>query len=168
MKSLSLLQPWASLVAIGAKRIETRSWQREYRGPLAIHASARMTSEGRWLCWQPPFIKPLSKAGLLQASRDGKYAFRYLFPLGAVIATCNLVDCLEIMDWHFEGSMEQSMPCAELKSGKKIRGNEYAFGDYTPGRYAWMLEDVRMLPEPIPAKGQLGLWNWEPPEGVPL
>lgn len=39
MKALSLTQPWASLVAVGAKRIETRSWRTSYRGPLAIHAA---------------------------------------------------------------------------------------------------------------------------------
>lgn len=25
---------------------------------------------------------------------------------------------------------------------------------------------IKLLPEPIPAKGQQGLWNWEPPEEV--
>ena len=38
MKALTLYQPWATLVAIGAKKIETRSWSTPYRGPLAIHA----------------------------------------------------------------------------------------------------------------------------------
>jgi len=42
-----------------------------------------------------------------------------------------------------------------------LDSNEYAFGDYTPGRYAWLLSDVQALPTPIPAKGQLGLWRWE-------
>ncbi len=38
MRTLTLTQPWATLVALGAKTIETRSWQTSYRGPLAIHA----------------------------------------------------------------------------------------------------------------------------------
>lgn len=38
-KILTLSQPYASLVALGAKRIETRSWRTSYRGPLAIHAA---------------------------------------------------------------------------------------------------------------------------------
>jgi len=38
-KALSLLQPWASLVVIGAKTVETRSWNTDYRGRLLIHAS---------------------------------------------------------------------------------------------------------------------------------
>ena len=32
MKALCLHQPWAYLVAIGAKRYETRSWKTRYRG----------------------------------------------------------------------------------------------------------------------------------------
>jgi hypothetical protein len=35
MKTLTLHQPWATLVALGAKQIETRSWAASYRGPLA-------------------------------------------------------------------------------------------------------------------------------------
>lgn len=40
MKALTLWQPWASLIALGEKRYETRSWATSYRGLLAIHASA--------------------------------------------------------------------------------------------------------------------------------
>ncbi|MEK5166012.1 hypothetical protein NYE69_27200 [Paenibacillus sp. FSL R5-0527] len=39
--------------------------------------------------------------------------------------------------------------------------NEYHFGWYEKGRYAWELTDVRLLPEPVAVKGQQGLWNWE-------
>lgn len=39
MKALTLTQPYATLVAIGEKRLETRSWRTSYRGPLAIHAA---------------------------------------------------------------------------------------------------------------------------------
>lgn len=39
MKALTLTQPWASLVALGLKKVETRSWRTHYRGPLAIHAA---------------------------------------------------------------------------------------------------------------------------------
>lgn len=39
--------------------------------------------------------------------------------------------------------------------------DEYHFGDYSDGRFAWQLDDVVQLQVPIPAKGQLSLWNWE-------
>ncbi|MNI93920.1 hypothetical protein D3C73_1519400 [compost metagenome] len=42
-----------------------------------------------------------------------------------------------------------------------IDGDEYAFGWYEEGRYAWELRNIFPLVEPIPAKGQQGFWNWE-------
>jgi hypothetical protein len=41
MKAISLWEPWASAIAVGAKKIETRSWPTRYRGPLLICASKR-------------------------------------------------------------------------------------------------------------------------------
>lgn len=40
-----------------------------------------------------------------------------------------------------------------------LSSTEYMFGDYAPNRYAWLLDDVRMLPTPIPCTGSLGLWT---------
>jgi len=42
MKALSLWRPWASLIADGRKKIETRHWELRYRGPLAIHAAKKV------------------------------------------------------------------------------------------------------------------------------
>lgn len=39
MKALSVKQPWANLIASGAKTIETRTWYTPYRGPLVIVSS---------------------------------------------------------------------------------------------------------------------------------
>lgn len=38
MKALTIRQPWASLLAHGIKRYESRTWATSYRGPLLIHA----------------------------------------------------------------------------------------------------------------------------------
>ena len=45
MKALSLWQPWASLIAAGVKKVETRHWPTAYRGPIAIHAAKRLESD---------------------------------------------------------------------------------------------------------------------------
>lgn len=58
MRVLTLRQPWASLVASGAKSIEVRSWTTSYRGPVAILAGRGRDREagrdeypaGRLLC----------------------------------------------------------------------------------------------------------------------
>ena len=46
MKALTLYQPYASLIAVGAKTIETRSWGTSYRGGLLIHAGKKCDSPG--------------------------------------------------------------------------------------------------------------------------
>lgn len=39
MKALSLKQPWAELIVLGKKIIETRKWKTNFRGEFYIHAS---------------------------------------------------------------------------------------------------------------------------------
>ena len=129
MKALSLLQPWASLVATGAKRIETRSWSTKYRGPLAIHASR--SNKNKLLRFMEPFLKALRGIGIL--------------PLGAIVATCDLVDCIKMTPEFI----------------KLIKSPELDFGDYAVGRCAWILENIKPLEKPIPASGALSLWEWE-------
>lgn len=138
MKCLSLMQPFATLVAIGAKRIETRAWATTWRGPLAIHASARFPPATRALCAQGPFAAALAQAGIHNPAG---------LPLGAVVAVCRLADCRRIT------------------GGDRPPEPEASFGDYTPGRWAWVLDDVVMLTAPVPARGRLGLWEWPRPPG---
>src|SRR5260221_11478992 len=89
MKSLTVMQPWAPLVALGAKRIETRSWSTSYRGPLAIHASSRISREAAVICREPPFREALAEGGYGEESGSANNPFR--LPLGAVIAIALLV-----------------------------------------------------------------------------
>src|SRR5262249_62191033 len=84
MRALTLYQPWASLVVLGEKKIETRSWSTRHVGPLAIHASATWPPGFHDICDSPAFRKALEHLGLL-ASR---------LPLGAVLGTADLIACL--------------------------------------------------------------------------
>ena len=45
MKALSFRQPWAELVLQGRKTLDLRTYSRDYRGPLAIHASQEIERE---------------------------------------------------------------------------------------------------------------------------
>lgn len=147
MKAITLIQPWASLVAIGAKEYETRSWTTNYRGPIAIHASKGFPKACQELCDTEPFRSILRRAW-------GTGNWEDALPRGMVIATAQLVDIRLI------GS---ALRTHILVSGKP---SELEFGDYTTGRYAWRLADVQPLRELIPAKGALGLWEWKAPEAV--
>ncbi len=141
MRTLTLTQPWASLVAFDAKRVETRSWRTNYRGPIAIHAAKGFPNDAVDLCMRQPFNR------CLQESRI--HRFRDL-PLGAIVAIAKLSDV-----WRVERQGDAG------RWGLSVQ--EQAFGDYGPGRYAWFLRDIELLPVPIAAKGALGLWEWVPP-----
>lgn len=138
MKALSLTQPWATLVANGSKRIETRSWKTSHRGLIAIHASKGFPKAARRLCWNSPFFEALSPLGAHQ------------LPLGAIIATAELVACSPTNTvWGVTDAFSQP------REGE----SEHAFGDYSDGRYMWFLENVRALPESIPCRGAFSLWE---------
>ncbi len=47
MKILTVKQPWAYLLIHGAKNFENRSWNTEYRGPVAIHAGLEIDTSPR-------------------------------------------------------------------------------------------------------------------------
>jgi activating signal cointegrator 1 len=72
MKALSLWQPWASLIADGRKKIETRHWEMLYRGPLAIHAAMKVDK----LACEDFGYDPLT------------------IPRGAVLCIVNMVGCV--------------------------------------------------------------------------
>lgn len=148
MKALSLTQPWATLVAIGAKRIETRSWSTPWRGLIAIHAAKGLSSVGGHdglidLCLNEPFRSALVRggAGLITPGGD--------LPLGAIVAVAKLADV------RSTGPVD-GRPVSWICD---LSEQELAFGDYFPRRFGWFLEDIQALPEPIPCRGALGLWG---------
>jgi Lar family restriction alleviation protein len=137
MKAITIWQPWASLLAIGAKQYETRNWETKYRGPIAIHAAKKDPCKIPLLGLQKfeeATKEELEKAGLSWC----------LLPTGKIIATAELVNCWLI-------GAELDIPTEQ----------EMLFGDWTPGRYAWELANIQLLPVPIPAKGAQRLWNWD-------
>ena len=147
MKAITVWQPWGSLISFGEKEYETRGWKTNYRGPLAIHAAQKIDKE---ICCYQPFNSALFRNDINALD---------MLPIGAIICICNLVDCLEITG---RTKVQGVTVGAALVNGEKIiRGNELAFGDYTPGRFAWKLKDVHQLKEPIPTKGAQQLWNWD-------
>jgi hypothetical protein len=135
IKALSLTQPWASLVVIGAKRIETRSWPTSYRGPVAIHASKGFPRDCRALCFEEPFRSALEEAGCRPIA----------LPRGQILGVAYLGDCQHTADLR------------SLVIGRR----EFQFGDYSPGRFGFLLSNAVKFPKPIACDGALKLWNWQ-------
>jgi activating signal cointegrator 1 len=131
IKAITLWQPWASLIARHAKLYETRSWSTRYRGWLAIHAAKR---------------KPEGFTAAAHVLAEVGYTRWSQLPTGAIVAVARLTGVISTDARAFVENLSEQ---------------ERTFGDYSPGRYAWKLEDVRRLEEPIAVAGKQGLWNWE-------
>lgn len=141
MKCLSLWQPWAHLMEIGAKQNETRSWSTSYRGTLAIHAAKKWSLDLAAMALREYFKEIYLP--IMEKGGSGSYYERLARHLsfGAIIAVVDLYGC------------------EEITSTNAPQGSERAFGDYTPGRFMWMTRNVRRLPEPIPFRGAQGLFE---------
>lgn len=136
-RALSLTQPWATLVVIGAKRIETRSWKTPFRGRLAIHASKSFPRWARELGDIEPFKSAL--AGI--EVKD--------LPRGALIGAVTL-DAIAPTPGTTMTALGSLLDDLSEK--------ERAFGDYSPGRYGWLLSDP-VVRKPVACSGELGLWD---------
>lgn len=148
MKVLSILQPWASLVVLGHKKIETRSWNTKYRGELLIHASKASKQVQQFMNDKYEFMNN----GVYRQWMDK------VLPFGAIIGKVNLIDTFNTNDFR-NGKGEHWLDFSGTNEG--ISGKEEAFGDYSPGRYGWLLSDPVVFNTPIPAKGKLNLWNYD-------
>lgn len=164
LRTLTLHQPWATLIALGVKTIETRSWQTHYRGPVAIHAAARpaRTAPNPW-----------------RLHSNGRAMWNYArphdpvvpLPLGAIVATATLVDVVPMIDDDAittapylrlspTGTFALRLQDAPAQRSPLDVSDQAPYGDYAPGRYAWLLTDIEPC-DPIPAKGKQGLWTWD-------
>lgn len=150
MKAISLWQPWASLIANGAKKIETRSWPTNYRGPILIHAAKRKNKgEMIEICNQPWMLAALGT--------DWKNALEHLnnLPYGAIVALAELVDCKRVDKFVHADLIKRQ----RHHNGDPNTWCEYWLGNYEPGRFGWVLENVKALDTPIPYKGEQGLFE---------
>lgn len=166
-KVLSLNPPYGSLVAVAGgcprlgKHIETRDYPIGYRGPLLIHQTKGLgdlfaSEEELWaFCDLSPFRAALAALGYRDASE---------LPRGALVAACELtaVHRVPVTPMHFPRGVADDHPLASYPVALPPARDtpDYAFGNYAPGRYAWILTDIRALPGPIPARGMPGLWAW--------
>lgn len=146
LQSISLWQPWASLIAIGVKTIETRHWQPPHAligQRIAIHAAKKWDAGLASLTWITPFREDLTAAGLYDFPTR-----HHRLPLGAVVATAVIAECHSTNRHAFLGTLSE---------------RERAYGNYGPNRYGWVLTDVQALVAPIPWRGAQGFFAVEIP-----
>ena len=131
-KGLSIIQPWASAIAFAGKDIENRSWRTHYRGPIAIHASAKLYRDeldaGRRVVRggkRLPLIDWINKGRRLYGLDSEEEP-----ECSQIIAVAMLVDCVEKSSspWWYRGAK------------------------------GWVISGVVPI-IPIPWKGRLSLWD---------
>lgn len=76
MKTITVKQPYASLIAAGIKEYEFRTWKSKYRGKLLIHAGK----------------------GIDKKAMEKFKCYNLEYPAGCIIAICDMVDCVKITD----------------------------------------------------------------------
>ena len=112
MKTITLKQPWATLVAEGIKKYEFRSWKTNYRGKVLIHAGCGVDNEA---------LKKFSDLG-------------FEFPARKIIAIVEITDCIKVDNKFNEkiklekniayGTKQRSGYAWKLENVKKIECNQ--------------------------------------------
>lgn len=154
--TITIWQPWATLIAEGAKRFEFRSWcppARMWNTRIGIHAGARPTrkdelkglllalrqGEASWMAMQPAIAIPI----LERALQDPK-----ALPLSSVVCTAVLgrpkvnADLAAALGVDFVNDSDR---------------NQHS-------NWGWPLSEIQRLKPPVPARGSQGWWNWNPGE----
>lgn len=138
---ITLWQPWASLcfADLGGmgpvKQHETRGWPFPDR------------LRGLRFAIHAALKRVQPEHEVLRALCD--HLFQEPTPLGAIIGTAVVNHCYLCTPPKIAQATTLDMVC----------------GDWSHGRYLWLLEDTRLLPRPIPAKGRQGWWAHELPDG---
>jgi hypothetical protein len=154
MKVITVWQPWASLIAIGAKPYEFRSW----RPPasligqrIAIHAGARAIKKDEvhvlitQLRYPELGVTPCLKADLAEPVLLAIANENRPLPLSHIVCTGVL------------GEPKRGDECAK-EFGVNAGNDSDRDGTFNWG---WPLTEIEHFEPPIPARGAQGLWNWE-------
>jgi hypothetical protein len=157
MKALTIWQPWASLIMVGAKPHEFRPKSfLAYVSPpaigdrIVIHAGSRS-------------VKPAEVEDLLE--RLGTDADR----TGLVpdIARKVLLHCRAAAKYQalpLGCGLGMAVIGRPMNAGKLFRkpaaDSDRAAADESAYNWAWPLSDIKAFDAPVPMRGALGFWNW--------
>lgn len=105
MKTLSIKNPWAYLIATGFKDVENRSWPTNYRGKILIHATAKDSP----IAFTAHTVLTPVQFNLLPNS-DKIKLFDANFVRSAIIGEVEIVGCIgnsesvwaEPRQWHWQ------------------------------------------------------------------
>jgi hypothetical protein len=135
MKALTIRQPYATLIMLGIKQLETRRWRTNYRGPLVIHAAS--TGGGTSTDALMRLERRIGAMPTVLAEKT--------YPLGALLGVVTLDECLPISPRLIAA----------------LTPLERHLGLYQDGGFVWDLARAGRVrfAAPIPCAGRLGMWT---------
>ncbi len=144
IRTLSLWQPWASLIACGAKRYETRTW------PPASSLIGRRIGVHAGLRVETAFDAETSRAVVLAL---GSPDWHLGVPRGAIMCTAILQGAYRLGEMR--GGLARVVDIVDGSPPQRAVAID-GFGDYREGRWAWRLHQVVTLDPPLAVKGKQG------------
>jgi hypothetical protein len=158
MKVLSVKNPWAYLIAWGAKNVENRTWKTPYRGELYIHCSGidlvdfhiNYLPEEIQDYWQANW-----KAEIEKQSYEMQPATKIIFAMNELNAKIQK-----------EGSFfyKSGLIIGKVNLVDIVKDSQSIWAE--PNAYHWILENPVLLETPIQAKGKLGIWDYNLIPGI--
>lgn len=144
MRALTLKQPWATIVALGLKPVENRSWKLPdalMGEDFAIHAGLTTDVEGaQWILKH--FADDKVVCDLVRGHQHH----------GAVLGIAKLAGYLHGGKFFYRFGNE-----IRVKDDHPLLHNKWFFG-----KYGFVLEDVRTCMHPVPARGMQMFWHLPP------
>ena len=141
MKTLTVKQPWASLIVEGIKDVENRTWKTNFRGRVLIHAGTKKVNFYNWYDSQLSNIQLISLHNDLHIS-DLNYS--------SIIGSVEIIGC------------RVNHPSIWAEKTMQFEIKDELSGEVEKGEiiYNWILANPIKFPEPIPAKGKLSFWDY--------
>jgi len=158
MKAITLHQPWASLIAMGVKRYETRAWAPSFDlvgERFAIHAGMAAVNIDH-------LDRDVVMALISATDPEDKMSheeWENSFPRGVVLCTATLTGIYRIS--RIDDMNNLAHVHAVGKSPLRPEGipmDHYGF--YSATRVLWDFTDIQPISPPVKAKGKMGLWEW--------
>lgn len=120
MKALAVQQPWATLLCLGVKDVENRTWATKHRGKLLIVASQKKVTKNFMNSLPDEMYWELENQMKLQNVPDNLQALQ----TSAVIGYVEVVDCVEDYDspWADPDAIKWIVKSAHLFTKPQLIG----------------------------------------------
>lgn len=154
-KALTLWQPWASLIMIGAKPYEFRRWNFADKPHLAKLIGQRVVIHGGA---RSPRLSELDD--IVERIHEGESALVADIALPFIAETRSALQAKRPPIAPLAAGLGTAI-LGEPKRSADLFKHIVADSDRLDQQmYAWPISDIQPFPAPIPASGAQGFWNW--------